>query len=129
MEVGGRVEFWKAGNFWRFLFYPILYVAVAILWRNLFFSPTETPLHVLSALGGGQCLLLVGISGGTELEIFCAAMLLITIIEIVHPSKVHEQTPKYTERQRIGWGIFHAWAWTSFGLGIEHALVAFTCGR
>jgi hypothetical protein len=104
-------------------------MAVTILFRNLFVGHEEIPQHLLSALSGRHCLMLVNMANRTGFEIFCATMLTVTIIEIVHPSKVHEQTPKYTGGQRIGWGIFHAWAWTSFAFGIEHVVTAFICGR
>jgi inner membrane protein involved in colicin E2 resistance len=127
MNGNSALAFWQTGNLWRTISYPILYIVVAIFWINLFSSPTEATLHVLSVISGGQCLLLVAMSNRTGFEIFCATMFLITIVEITSPSKVLLETPTYTPRQRVGWGIFHAWAWTSFAFAIEKGFLSVVC--
>jgi hypothetical protein len=127
MDAKGAIEFWQTGNRWRFIAYPILYVAVAIIWRNFFSPLSEAPLHVLSLLGGGQCLLLANMPERVGFAIFCAAMLIALVVEITAPSEIHGRTPTYTDRQRVGYGLLHAFAWTGFALGIEKLFVILVC--
>jgi len=121
------IEFWQTGNLALFVAYPILYVVVAVAWRNLFLIPFEAPLHVLSAIGGGQCLLLTVMPTRAAFEIYCATMLIALVVEITVPSRVHNQIPAYNDRQRLGYGVLHAWAWTCFAFGIEKLFVSLVC--
>jgi hypothetical protein len=56
-------------------------------------------------------------------------MFVVLVTEITSPSKVHNQTPKYADGQRIGYGLLHAFAWTSFALGIEKLFIYLVCGH
>jgi hypothetical protein len=127
MNAKSAIEFWQRDNLWRFIAYPVLYIAVAMIWRNLFSSVSEAPLHVLSGLGAGQCVLLAEMPPGAGLGIFCFAMLMALIVEITIPSVVHGQIPTYTDRQRVGYGLLHAFAWTGFALGIEKLFLLLVC--
>jgi hypothetical protein len=127
MVSKSSVEFWHQNNLWRMMAYPILYIVVLMVWRNLFWEQAEIPLGVLSKLGGGQCVLLVDMPARATAQIFFATMFIISIIEITDPSVINGVKPRYSDRQRIGYAVLHSFAWTSLSLGISKLFVDVVC--
>jgi hypothetical protein len=103
--IGPALAFWSRNNLWRTILYPILYIVIAILWRHLFSSTPEASVQVPVGISGGQCLLFATMSYRTGFEIFCVAMFIIAVVEVTVPSKINLQTPIYTDKQRVGWGL------------------------
>jgi hypothetical protein len=118
------IEFWRHNNLWRMIFFPILYILVLMVWRNLFWESAE----ISRKVGGGQCSLISDFPDRAGIQIYFATMFIITIIELTTPSLIHNVNPKYSERQRIGYAVLHSFAWTSFSLGISQLFRMVVCG-
>jgi hypothetical protein len=74
------IEFWHRNNLWRMIGFPILYIVVLMVWRNLFWERAEIPLRVLAKYAGGQCMVLLDLPARAGVQIFFATMFIIAII-------------------------------------------------
>jgi hypothetical protein len=61
-------------------------------------------------------------------QIFFTTMFAITIIEITVPSQINGTDPIYSARQRIGYAVCHAFAWTALALGLNKLFWQLLCG-
>ena len=128
MASKSSIEFWQQNNLWRAVAYPILFIVILIIWRNLFWDLSEITSRVLAKFGGGQCMLLLDIPGRAWAQIYFATMFIVSIIEITDPSRIHNAKPKYNDRQRVGYGALHSFAWTSLAFGISKLFLMLVCG-
>ncbi len=121
------IEFWRSNNLWRMICFPILYILVLMVCRNLFWQSAEIPVHVVAKVGGGQCLLISNFPDRAAIQIYFVTMFIIAIIEVTTPSLIHNMKPKYSDRQRIWYAVLHSFAWTSLGLGISQLFRMVVC--
>jgi hypothetical protein len=121
--------FWKQNNLWRMIAFPVLFIVVLMVWRNLFWDRYEIPAPVLEKFaGGGQCMLLVDFPGRAWVQIYFVSMFLVAIVEITAPSLIHNVKPKYSDPQRIWYAVLHSFAWAALAFGISKLFIMIACG-
>jgi len=114
------ITFWQRGNRWRIVSAPILYCTVILIWRTLF---STDPADAL----GTQCTLLEKATARSEVQVFFATMFLVAMLEVTYPSQINGVERPYNGLERVMYGVVHAFAWTSFGLGIAKLFFLIVC--
>jgi len=54
-------------------------------------------------------------------------MFLVAMLEVTYPSQINGVERPYNGLERVMYGVVHAFAWTSFGLGIAKLFFLIVC--
>src|SRR5829696_8853773 len=89
-DMRSALEFWEYNNRWRAIGYPILFLAISLSSPASIWPP-----------------------------VYFIVIFVVFLVEVTAPSQVDCRRPSYSDRQRVGYAAFHAFAWTSFAFGVS----------